>query len=391
VLNFLGMNLLGRNFLGEQDRRDALARLGAANQAAAGLFQPVPGQVQQVPVTDDQGGDITQAFAPQMQQGPARQRSPQEIAASLAVLSTIPGFDPTKYKDLATYATPDVRYDRGFGYDNKTGAAIGTYHPELDKGMTIAPSGAVTNLPGYVKSAADVAGATASAQEGAKAGYDLVDVPLGNGQTVKLPRAIAAPLLAKNAARFMQGGGGDGGVDLGVTPSAAQTAADTARATAGAQADVTLPQSVADAEQALSLIQSMKADPALRQRTGGYALLPAIPGTPGAAFDAKDEQLRGKLFMQAYSGLRGGGQITEVEGKKATQAIARLNRSQSADDYIKALDDLGSVIQAGLQRAQQQPGRLQPNAGSGPRVNPTLSAVPMEDRLAEARRRGLIK
>jgi hypothetical protein len=50
-------------------------------------------------------------------------------------------------------------------------------------------------LPGYAESTGAIAGATARAQEGAKAALDFVDVPDGRGGTVKMPRDMAAKLL----------------------------------------------------------------------------------------------------------------------------------------------------------------------------------------------------
>lgn len=262
---------------------------------------------------------------------------------------------------------PDTQYDRGFGYNKKTGAPMGGYHPNLDNGQEPIRDASgnvigVRNLNGAVGSAAEMAGAVKGAEAAAQAPY----------QPVQTQDATGRPMTI-NAARLAGGANGQGAPFVGQSP--AQTAADTAVATAGANAQIGLPQSQADAQQALQTIELLKASPALHDRTGWKSLLPALPGTPGASFDAADEQLRGKLFLQAYAGLKGGGQITEVEGKKATQAMARLNRSQSAEDYTKALDDLGSVIQAGMGRAQQQPGRLQPNASAG-RHQGSMSAPP---------------
>lgn len=67
---------------------------------------------------------------------------------------------------------------------------------------------------------------------------------------------------------------------------------------------------------------------------GGY--LPEIPGV-NTDFIARAKQLQGQTFLQAYNTLKGGGQITEVEGEKATQSIARLNRSQTVSEFYNAL------------------------------------------------------
>ena len=65
-------------------------------------------------------------------------------------------------------------------------------------------------------------------------------------------------------------------------------------------------------------------------------------------------QLGGKVFMEAYQGLKGGGQITEIEGKQATNAIARLQRTQSPEAYKAALNDLREIVVKALERAGGQ-------------------------------------
>jgi len=64
--------------------------------------------------------------------------------------------------------------------------------------------------------------------------------------------------------------------------------------------------------------------------------------------------VQGQTFLQAYNYLKGGGAITDIEGKKGEAAIARLNRSQSTEDYRAALDDLSSVLKSGIERMRTQ-------------------------------------
>ena len=62
------------------------------------------------------------------------------------------------------------------------------------------------------------------------------------------------------------------------------------------------------------------------------------------------DQLGGAAFLQAFESLKGGGQITEVEGKKATDAMARLNRAQSDGEFELALRELREIMTAGYKR-----------------------------------------
>jgi hypothetical protein len=76
-----------------------------------------------------------------------------------------------------------------------------------------------------------------------------------------------------------------------------------------------------------------------------------VPGTDASDFRAVLDQIGGAAFLQAFESLKGGGQITEVEGKKATDAIARLSRSQSDKEFEQSLNDLRSVMTAGYKRS----------------------------------------
>jgi hypothetical protein len=120
---------------------------------------------------------------------------------------------------------------------------------------------------------------------------------------------------------------------------------------------------ISKAQQALDLIKSIRDDPALPSITGSIqGRLPAgLPwiggGQAGDDLDVKILQLQGKTFLEAFESLKGGGQITEVEGTKATQAMGRLSRAQSVEAYKAALDDLKDVIETGMNRAMARAGQ----------------------------------
>lgn len=78
----------------------------------------------------------------------------------------------------------------------------------------------------------------------------------------------------------------------------------------------------------------------------------ANSGKPEARLMAMHDQLKGQVFMQAFQMLRGGGQITNVEGEKATAAYARMNRSVSTEDYKAALKDFMDATRAGYAKIQ---------------------------------------
>ena len=82
-----------------------------------------------------------------------------------------------------------------------------------------------------------------------------------------------------------------------------------------------------------------------------------MPGTSAYAFGAIMDQIAGKNFLSAYSQLKGGGSITEIEGSKAEKAQARLATAQSKDDFDKALNDFESTIRQDLETVQRKVNR----------------------------------
>lgn len=148
--------------------------------------------------------------------------------------------------------------------------------------------------------------------------------------------------------------------------AAAQT--ETGKAKAAAAFD--LPRIEQNAQQTLDVIQQLKTHPGRATATGASGTWDPrnyLPGTDATNFKVALDQAKGQTFLQAYNSLKGGGSITDIEGAKATAAIARLNTAQSDEEFARALDDFESVIKTGLARAKVQAGL--PDA-SQPQVSP---------------------
>ncbi len=140
-----------------------------------------------------------------------------------------------------------------------------------------------------------------------------------------------------------------------------------------------LPRVIDNAQQALDTITQIREHPGKKFGLGIAGVLPAVPGTPQAGFVDLVNQAKGRAFLEAFNSLKGGGAITEVEGTKATQAIARLERGRSPQDFDRALADLEVIIQAGLVRAYRSAGR-QPGQPPAERVNsgPGIPVAPQQ-------------
>lgn len=118
-----------------------------------------------------------------------------------------------------------------------------------------------------------------------------------------------------------------------------------------AQAQQNLPSVLDSAEFINSQIDELVNHPAKKYSVGAASLVPVLPGTPQADFKARIKQIEGGAFLQAYETLRGAGQITEVEGEKATAAKNRMRTSQSIKEFDKAANDYKSIIKQASKRA----------------------------------------
>ncbi|TCB05140.1 hypothetical protein E0H93_17625 [Rhizobium leguminosarum bv. viciae] len=117
------------------------------------------------------------------------------------------------------------------------------------------------------------------------------------------------------------------------------------------------PQVEAAADQLLSSIDSLSTDKYLPSMVGPYAGKWAPNVTADAnRVQSKMDQIGGQTFLQAFNMLRGAGQITEIEGQKATDAMARLNTAQKFEDYKAALDELKQIVLTAKTRARSQAG-----------------------------------
>jgi hypothetical protein len=114
----------------------------------------------------------------------------------------------------------------------------------------------------------------------------------------------------------------------------------------------------ASARQAKELIRTAKKlrnHPALESAVGAFqgriSGAGAWSGEVGA-FNALENQVLGKTFLEAREQLKGAGQVTDFEGMKGQQAMARINRVQDEDSYKEAIDDLIKVTENTVARVE---------------------------------------
>jgi hypothetical protein len=158
-------------------------------------------------------------------------------------------------------------------------------------------------------------------------------------------------------------------------PADPNVAADAATRKKREEMAMQLPDAIASAQQGLSKIDAMigdldvdedgkviskgprQAHPGFSGVVGisgigsGFGLAGHIPGTATTDFKRRLDEIKGGAFMQAFQSLKGGGQITEKEGEKATAAITRMDKSQSEKEFIIAAREFQKTVRDAVERA----------------------------------------
>ena len=102
-----------------------------------------------------------------------------------------------------------------------------------------------------------------------------------------------------------------------------------------------------------------------------------IPGSVEADFMARLDQVQGKNFLTAFNQLRGAGQITELEGAKAQDALGRLKTTQSEGAFRQSVAELRGILQAGLDRSKARLGTQAPSDTATTAPSPSPATAPV--------------
>lgn len=158
-----------------------------------------------------------------------------------------------------------------------------------------------------------------------------------------------------------------------VSGAAARTSAEAAaqvEGKSGAEARRDLPKAESRTQQLLGQLDQLESHPGFSGAVGakGAESLFGLRDTPVAGTDEADfvamvDQIGGTLFLEAFQELKGGGHITEIEGQKAEQAMARIrNRDQSERGYRQAIKELREILRTGIERKRRAAGVEGPTA-----------------------------
>lgn len=159
------------------------------------------------------------------------------------------------------------------------------------------------------------------------------------------------------------------------------------KGTGSAQFD--LPAAALTTQQTLQAIQSVR-DQAkgMEEQFGNIMgipqqMLPTMPQSERANFQIEANRLINRTFLEAREVLRGGGQITDFESRKAEGAISNLEEAMARGDkalFEKSLTELEQAVSDGYAKLQAQAGAMGGYGNQAPRPQQnggtTSSGVP---------------
>jgi hypothetical protein len=303
--------------------------------------------------------DLTASPANAFAQGQQRRQAQEYRNALLAQDQQAQAFQQQKYGDeMAQADAEDVEWDDAFA--QKDWARMARVDPQTTKILweqdqasqpaapvteQALPSGRVLAMQGGKPVGAPWAKPEADTMSGHGAMQEPFDVQTYR-YFLQQPQEVQAKILEYRRGNSTPEIAAD-------IASAKTTATERAKVKVGAQTD--LPRVDANAEQMLENLDAFEQHKGTRFLYGGYGVAPIVPGTPQADAAAILEQIGGKAFLEAFNSLKGGGQITEKEGEKATAAITRLgNRKQSFAGAKQAVAELRAIVKAGAVRARKK-------------------------------------
>lgn len=123
---------------------------------------------------------------------------------------------------------------------------------------------------------------------------------------------------------------------------------------------------ISQADSIDTTLKQLETHPGLTDITGakgGGAILSyvgkkePIQGTNASGAKALLDQVKGQQFLQAFEGLKGGGQISEKEGEAATKALSAINSATSEKDLVKNIKTLREIMAKAKTRAINRAGQ----------------------------------
>lgn len=113
---------------------------------------------------------------------------------------------------------------------------------------------------------------------------------------------------------------------------------------------------LSDADLGLNVVSELINSPGLEASVGASSILPTLPGSQAANFEAKLEQFQSLQFLNNIQKMKGLGALSEAEGRKVASAAGALNPNMSEKAFRKELDTIQGIMQKARYRLQRKYG-----------------------------------
>jgi hypothetical protein len=145
--------------------------------------------------------------------------------------------------------------------------------------------------------------------------------------------------------------------------TATEKGAEVAGKTA-AEAQIALPGGIADINQSMQVIKELRNHEG-RKSIGWHGVTANIPpemlrGSKAFAAVKLEDQLKARTFTDQVKTMVGMGALSNAEGSKITDAIARIDRGLPRDEYDAALDFIETTMKNGIDKMSQKAGQPAP-------------------------------
>jgi hypothetical protein len=133
-----------------------------------------------------------------------------------------------------------------------------------------------------------------------------------------------------------------------------------------AKAKAALPNVELNAEFVKRNIDDLVSHKGKNAALGFQSYFPTVRGSEASGFEQRLEQIKGRAFLSAYDTLRGAGQISEGEGKAATNALTRAQTASSVKEFDAAMAEFKEYTDRMLENARAKAtGGVKTDMGSG--------------------------
>lgn len=124
--------------------------------------------------------------------------------------------------------------------------------------------------------------------------------------------------------------------------------------------EVDLPGAITSANSAIKLVDSLLKHPGFSAAVGapnpfkGGFGIGNIPGTPAGDFVSRLDRAQATAFMQARQSLKGAGQVTDFEGKRAETALSGMKTATSEEEFRRNAQEFADAIRNGVEIMKKQ-------------------------------------